>query len=233
MTLIKRVWLVLLLSALALSACGAETSTPDPNVILTEGVGTMVAAFFETQTAIVTPPSQTPTASQTPFPTVTSFVFPTLFPTASSTLVYIPVTVSTPTPTGTFYTSTPNPGSLASGCNNLAFIRDVTIPAGTVLDGNQNFAKTWKVQNTGTCDWMYHYSIVHVGGDILGDELVGLNRRVTVNDWSEISVDMTSPRSPGTYTSYWRMADADGNLFGATLVVTFKVGDPPTATPTP
>jgi len=45
-------------------------------------------------------------------------------------------------------------------------------------------------------------------------------------------VNLDAPRNPGTYSAYWRMADGDGHMFGATLGVTIKVGEPekPTAT---
>jgi hypothetical protein len=72
------------------------------------------------------------------------------------------------TPTGTLPTATVNSDALAVGCNNLAFIRDVSIPAGTVIGKGQEFTKTWKVQNTGTCDWMYQYTLVLVGGEAYG-----------------------------------------------------------------
>lgn len=228
-----KVLCMLLLSAIVLTACGAETATPnDVNVVLTQGVGTMVAAFFQTQTAMVTPATNTATMTQTPYPTPTSF--PSLVPVASatSTLFYWTSTAGTPTPTGTFYTSTPKPASLAYGCNNLAFIRDVTIPAGTVVQRGQDFRKTWKVQNTGTCNWMYQYALQPLG-DSMGTGPTKIQKLVTPWDWSELSVELTAPQTPGTYKSYWRLADAEGNMFGATLVVSIKVAAPSTDTPVP
>ncbi len=227
----KKVWIVLAISMIALSACGAETATPDDvNIALTEGVGTMVAAFFQTQTAMVTPATSTATSTQTPYSTPSPF--PSLVPVASatSTIFYWTTTAGTPIPTGTFYTSTPNAGALAYGCNNLAFIRDVTIPAGTVIQKGQDFTKTWKVQNTGTCNWMYQYALTPVG-DAMGSGPTKIQRLVTPLDWSELSIGLTAPRTPGTYKSYWRLADAEGHMFGATLVVSIQVGEPETDTP--
>jgi hypothetical protein len=44
-----------LLLTLLLSACAGAAPTEDPEVVMTSAVGTMVASFFETQTAKVTP----------------------------------------------------------------------------------------------------------------------------------------------------------------------------------
>ncbi len=196
----------------------------------------MVASFFETQTALVTPVTATTVPTETPFSTVTQFSSPTTF--ASPTFTYYTPTLGTltpgtPTATGTLSTATINPNSLAVGCNNLGFIRDVTIPAGTVIKKNQDFTKTWKVQNTGTCNWLYQYGLVLLSGEPYGGKNTKIQRLVTVNDWSEVSVNMTAPNKPGTYTNYWRMTDLNGNMFGSTLSVSFIVAAPPTSTPAP
>ena len=232
-------FLVVILAAFLVS-CTGGTPTQDTNVIMTAAVSTMVASFFDTQTAMVTPVTATATptltSTLTPFPTFTPFLFSTPF--ASPTFVYYTPTLGsltpgTPTATGTLATATVNPNVLAFGCNNLAFIRDVTVPAGTVIKRNQDFTKTWKVQNTGTCNWMYQYGLVLLSGDRNGGKDTKIQRLVTVNDWAEVSINMTAPQKPGTYTNYWRMTDTSGHMFGATLVASFVVAPPPTATSAP
>jgi hypothetical protein len=126
-----------------------------------------------------------------------------------------------------------NPGALAYGCNNLAFIRDVTVPPGTVFLKGESFTKTWKVQNTGTCNWMYQYQLVLFSGDALGGENFKIQKKVTPNDWNELSINLEAPKNPGTYSSYWRLQDSEGHMFGATLVVSIKVEAQPTATTAP
>lgn len=228
--------LVVILAAFMLVSCGGATPTEEVNIVMTAVINTMVVSFFETQTALVTPVTATSVPTQTPFPTVTPFSSSTAF--ASATFVYYTPTLGsltpgTPTATGTLATATVNPGVLAYGCNNLAFIRDVTVPAGTVIQKNQDFTKTWKVQNTGTCNWLYQYGLVLLSGDPYGGKNTKIQRLVTVNDWSEVSVNMTAPKNPGTYTNYWRMTDAGGHMFGATLVVSFVVAAPPAPTSAP
>jgi hypothetical protein len=220
--------LMLSLLSMVLNACGsspaASTAVP-ADAISTSLVGTLVAAMFETQTALAPTATATPTTTPSPLPTP---LLPTLGP-PTSTIIYYTVAPFTPTPTfrptvtGTVYTLTVNPDSLAFGCNNLEFVRDVTYPSGTKVKPGEDIGKTWKVANTGTCDWKYQYSIVLVGGDAMHGKSTKLARVVQAGHWAELTVQMGAPKAPGTYTGYWRLADADGNMFGATLEVSVKV----------
>lgn len=227
--------LIMILIASILTACtGEATSTESPEAMMTSVVGTMVGAFFASQTAMYTPPAP----ASTPLPTIVAlpsstiiYSTPTLGPTPTPTYIYFSATPGTITPTGTLATATVNAASLAVGCNNLAFIRDVNVPSGTVVKPEQEFKKTWKVQNTGTCDWMYQYSLVSAGGDILGGEATKIQKLVSVWSWSELSMSFVAPKKPGTYTSYWRLSNGQ-SAFGATLTVSIVVPAPPTATPT-
>jgi hypothetical protein len=222
--------LVLVLASFMLVSCaGAATPTQDVNAIMTAAISTMVASFFETQTAIVPTVTLTPEPSQTPIPTATMIVPTATFPPPPpAVIVYntpvvgtlVPInTLGTP---GTFVTATINPANLGSGCNNLFFIRDVTIPAGTILKPGENFTKTWKVQNIGTCPWMYQYKLVLVSGEEFSAATTKLGKKVDLNSWAEVSLNMDAPNKEGSYIAYWRMSDGS-KPFGATLVVSFEV----------
>jgi hypothetical protein len=228
--------LILAFIVVGLASCaGTETATEDPEVLMTSAVGSMVASFFGTQTAMYTPPPPTSAATNTPLPSPT-IIFPTatLVPTLTPIYIYYTATptlgTTTVTPTGTLPTPTVNGSLLAVGCNNLAFIRDVNIPSGTSFEVNQVFTKTWKVQNTGTCDWKSQYVLVSAGGDTLGGETTKTGRAVPIWSWSEVSVELQAPKTPGTYTSYWRISDGK-SAFGATLGVTIVVKAAPAAYP--
>jgi hypothetical protein len=227
--LIYKMLIGIMASLLLVSCGGSATPTQDVNAVMTAAISTMVASFFETQTASV--PLATPTLipSLTPIPTATIIVpTATFLPPPTAVIIYNTPILGTVAPVitlgtpGTFVTATINPSSLGSGCNNLAFIRDVTIPAGTVLKPGENFTKTWKVQNIGTCPWMYQYRLVIVSGDEFSAGSTKLDKQVTVNDWSEISLNMDAPNKEGNYVAYWRLSDGT-NAFGATLVVSFQV----------
>ena len=219
----------LLVSVLAVSCGGTEEPVvEDVDALVTAGVGTMVASFFETQTAAVTPATITPVATLTPLPTFTLYPTSTPLPLPSPTIIFYTATFSIPTSgiptvTGTLPTATVNSAALANGCNNLAFIRDVNLPAGTVVGKEEQITKTWKVQNIGTCEWKFQYRLAFLSGDDLRASGDYIRKQVAVWDWSEVSISFTSPSKPGTYTSYWRMVDGDGKMFGTTLVVSFVI----------
>lgn len=225
----------LLLIAIFITACGSNIATTqsDVDTLLTAAVGTMVYSYFDTQTAIYTAetatPASTPASTPTLLPTFTPLPSVTL-PPSSPTYVYFTPTLGTftpavPTVTGTLPTATVNPGALGYGCNNLAFIRDVNIPAGSVLQRNEEVTKTWKVQNTGSCIWTFQYRLVFLSGDDLKASGDYIQKQVIVWDWAEVSIQFNAPKKPGTYTSYWRMVDANGNMFGATLILSFVVSE--------
>ena len=228
----------LLILFMLLTACGSglATSTPvDPNSISTSLVGTLVASLFQTQTAQV---PLNPTSTPMPPTPINTLVYPTLNLQTPTIIYYYPTLgtitpVFTPSVTGTVFTPTVDPNSLASGCNNMAFVRDVTVPSGMVFAPKQDFVKTWKVANIGTCKWQYQYEILLLSGNAFNAKTTKLNNVVDVGNWTEISIGMGAPKNPGDYTSYWRMADPNGNMFGATLVVSFTVSTTPTDTPVP
>ena len=224
MYIARRTLILLLVTGMLLSSCGPQEPgqpTPDMNAILTAGVGTFAASIFQTQTAMV--PSATLTPTVTPTTTVTPLSL--LSPTVSATqfiLVAPQVTLVVATPTGP--TLTPNPNTLGSGCNNLALISDTTVPAGTVFKPEEQFTKSWKVANTGTCDWVYRYHLVHISGDDVGGmDPVSLGKVIPPGKWTQLTITLRAPKAPGKYTSYWRFADQSGTVFGSTLGVSIEV----------
>jgi len=157
-------------------------------------------------------------------PTVQYFYFTPTLGTGTPSL--------TPSVTGTVLTATVDPASVASGCNNLALVFDVTVPNGTNFKPGEWFRKTWKVENTGSCNWIHSYKLVFVSGDQMGGAgQQRLAKTITPGNWTELSVDLQAPDKKGTYTGYWRMTDSDGKPFGVNLAASIKVGSPPTEAP--
>lgn len=224
----------LLIVFILIAACGGNQKEDEVNindVVMTSAVGTMVAGFFETQTAMVTstlPSTNTPPPTNTFLPTPTMNVnTATPFPTWTQSYIYYTFTPGvvalTPSVTGTLPTATVNSGALAYGCNNLAFIRDVNYPSGTVVAPGEDFTKTWKVQNTGSCEWRYIYTLSVVGEDKFDSSWDTVGKLIQPNDWYELSVYVTAPKQEGTYSGYWRLTDGGGHAFGATLTLTVVV----------
>lgn len=225
MYIARRILLILLLTGILLTSCANQDSTsatPDINAILTAGVGTLAASIFQTQTALV------PTITETPTPTTTATATPIPLPSLTSSatpqlIFYTPLATSSITPTGTQYTPTANPNTLAHGCNNLQLINDENVPAGTIFQPEENFTKTWKVANNGTCDWVYLYQLVFVSGNNMTGEPARLGKVIPPGKWTQLSIDLQAPKAPGTYSGYWRLGDQSGNAFGSTLGVTIEV----------
>src|ERR1044071_2251775 len=119
----RRSLIPMLLIGIFLTSCGGQVAaqpTPDVDGTIAAGAQTFAASFFLTQTAAA------PTITNTVPPTVTSLPSPTALalpsPIATVTQSVLFGTPFVPSPTGTFYTATPNPSTLSYGCNNLALI---------------------------------------------------------------------------------------------------------------
>ena len=151
-------------------------------------------------------------------------------PTTSPTLT-VEATVTPPDIIDTLETP-----AKADSCYNLLWLKDVTIPDGTLLKPNEVFTKTWLVQNNGGCAWPPGFTFSHVGGDLMRGRTVKLEEPIPVGAKRQISVQLVVPGGQnGLAQGSWRMADADGNYFGNTLSVNILVGDitTPTVTNTP
>jgi len=229
----RRTLITLLLIGLFLTSCGGQipvSPTPDVNAILTAAIGTAAASIFQTQTAAAPPPTATFTATAIPTNTALTVSTPTALPLPTQALIFntlvpsfTPIVAPIVSPTGTLKTPTVNPSTLGVGCNNLRLISDETIPAGTVLKPKEPFTKSWKVENNGTCDWVYLYHFVFVSGESMGGGPERLGKIISPGKWTQISLGLEAPKIEGTYTSTWRFADQDGNPFGSTLTVSIVV----------
>lgn len=221
----KRSILLMLLASALIASCAAQppaSPTPDINAILTESIGTLSAAFFQTQTAAVPPATNTPLPTVTPLATNTPLALPSPLPSATQGFFATSIVFPTATPTGTYYTPTPNPSSLGSGCNNLGLINNLALPD-TTMEPGEEFTKEWQVANTGTCDWTLAYRLVYVSGTDMDSNPTRPNNRIEPGRWTKLHMTLTAPTREGTYSSYFRLSDGSGTTFGATLGVTIQV----------
>jgi hypothetical protein len=137
----------------------------------------------------------------------------------------------TPTSQGTA-TSTPIP--MGPSGDRAIFVKDVTIPDGTVIASGAAFTKTWKLQNAGTSTWTTSYSLAYVSGEQMGTiTSVPLNQSVPPGQQIDVSVNLIAPVNPGAYQGYWKMKNASGQFFNDVIYVLIAVGNTgitPTAT---
>jgi len=192
----------LLIFGLLLSACGPSeaelTPTVNPDAVRTEAVSTFASSLTQTALAV---PTITPTVP--PSPTVTLATVTTL----------------------TVGTSTTAQAGTAPSCNNLFYVKDVTIPDNTQMTPGQTFTKTWQVQNSGSCAWAPGFKFSLVGGDAMGGQALTLSLPVAAGATTELSVAMTAPAGKtGTIQGAWRMSDAAGAFFGDQLTVVIVIG---------
>jgi len=196
--------LVLLgVSLLFLTACGPSaaelTPTVNPNTIRTEAVSTFASSLTQTATA-----RATATITLTPLPTST-------LPALS-------------TPLSPLTTATVGAGT-GTTCTRLAYVADVTIPDNTQMTPGQSFTKTWRVQNSGTCEWKAGFRFSLVSGDAMSGQPLTLSQAVAAGATYEISIPMVAPTGrTGTIRGDWRMADDRGAFFGDAIYVQIVVG---------
>ncbi len=123
----------------------------------------------------------------------------------------IPAT-STPVPA----TNTPLPtATTVSYCDWVSFVKDVTVPDGTVFEPGDTFTKTWRLKNRGTCTWTPDYMLVYTGGAQLGGTTaVRLPGYVAPGQTVDVSVPLTAPDAFGKHVGYWMLRNPSGALFG-------------------
>ncbi len=123
----------------------------------------------------------------------------------------VPAT-STPVPA----TNTPVPTATAiTYCDWVSFVKDVSVPDGSVFAPGEAFTKTWRLQNRGTCTWTPDYMLVFASGDRLGDTTaVRLPGYVAPGQTVDVSVTLDAPDESGKYVGYWMLRNPSGALFG-------------------
>ncbi len=147
-------------------------------------------------------------------------------PAVTSTLFYIPPT-SAPVAQATIAVDD-QPSILVTATsgicmNNLSFIRDVTVPDGTLVAPSAAIHKEWQVQNSGTCHWHDQYTLVFISGDALpGVDAIALYP-AKAGATAILELNLIAPETPGTYFSEWQAVDPAGVNFGDTVYLLFSV----------
>ncbi len=211
---------LLLLGGCNFSARGVPTV--DPAVVLTSVAETVLAEM-----ALTLPASDTP------------------IPTASSTLTATPTPLSTATFTASPTTNLPanqGTGGQTNTCDSAVFVSDVSIPDGTVIAPGTTFTKKWRIQNAGSCTWTPDYGLKFLNGDQMGGVSPQIFGHLTTlgnvlpGEQMDVTIELTAPTTPGTYTGYWQLQNATGVVFQQPFYVQIQVsgGATPTGpTPTP
>lgn len=212
---------VLLAVVSILNACRPGDPTP-LYLPTTEHLDLMKTSVFQvTEAARLTQIAQ-------PSPTATATA--TLQPLPSQ----IPTIQRSPTPE-------PSPTESLKDCNRASPGEpfDISIPDDTLMYAGQEFVKTWRLVNTGSCKWTRLYKLVFYSQNPMGAfQEHFLPGEVLPGQAIDLSVTFFAPTAPGSYQSNWMLQDADGNLFGigfnadAPFYVRIQVSNQPTPSPT-
>ncbi len=192
-----------ILIATLIAACGSSNTptqdpTPDVAAVRTSAASTVVSQFTLTAAAF------TPTPS---LPTET------LTPEATSTATVAPVAQVTNAQ-----------GTSVTLCDSLQFVADVNIPDDTTMSPGQDFVKTWRVKNTGSCPWDAGYKLVYADyADKMSGQWQPLTQVVQPGQEIELSVQFKAPDKIGEYLSAWQMANPKGITFPEAVYVKILV----------
>lgn len=136
--------------------------------------------------------------------------------TASDTPEPGDVVTDTLEPSDTPELDTPTPSDTPVPCNRAEFVKDVNVPDGKEFDPGENFTKTWRLKNTGSCTWTSGYNIVFDGGDSMDapSSVQLTSGTVDPGENVDVSVDLTAPDDGGTYRGNWKLRDSANVVFG-------------------
>ncbi len=105
---------------------------------------------------------------------------------------------------------TPTP-SCSTG---LWFLRDVTIPDGSVVVPGERLDKRWEVHNSGTCNWGAGYQVKLIAGPGMGIPVRQALYPALSSTDVIIRMVFIAPTEPGHYRSAWQAYDPADNPFG-------------------
>jgi hypothetical protein len=194
-----------ILLALLVVACGPSATpaepTPDVAAVRTSAASTVVSQFTLTA-AVFTPTSSLST--ETPAPE------------------------ATPTETQPVAAQVTNAeGTTVALCDSLSYsvaTVDVNIPDNTVLTPGQDFIKTWKVKNNGSCPWGAGYVLSYAGyANQMSGQFIALTEVIQPGQEVEVSVQFSAPDAAGEYLSAWQMKNPQGVTFPEIIFVKILV----------
>jgi hypothetical protein len=222
--------LIVLLTAISLSACGGETPaepTTDPAVIMTNAVAT---SYHDMTMEAIMNPTETPIPTETPLPTNTP----------EPTLTFTPVVVATLPGAAT---SSAQTVATQPATNTGGIVTDVGDKAEWVSQIPADYTKMylrhtevkspvfdifWTVKNTGTTTWNDQYKLRYYSRDefFRGEKEFSFPSGISVEpgETAELKIVASRPNTVGTYDSVWVLTNPDGINF-CVLTITIEVVD--------
>ena len=210
-----------LILACAVPSFAPASSTPvpvfDPNSVNTAIVLTADAAA--TQTALMIPPTLTPTVTSLPTKTLP----PSETPTPTFIFILATSTVPSSTPT-TAPTTIATQGGGGSGSKFTCRVDSQSPADNTVFVPGADFDAAWQVTNTGNAKWDansadYHYTS---GDKIHQASIYDFSESVAVGKKTTLIVDMKAPGNSGTYSTTWKISIGKSEFCTMKLTIIVK-----------
>jgi hypothetical protein len=107
--------------------------------------------------------------------------------------------------------------------NQLTYLKDLTIPDGSVVAPDSTLDKRWEVQNTGDCNWNADYHIRLIAGPDLNAQKEQALYPARAGSHAVIRFVFKAPLQPGSYRSAWQAFDPNGEPFGDAFFIDIKV----------
>lgn len=110
----------------------------------------------------------------------------------------------------------PVQGGKRNAGDRSRFIRDVTIPDGTIMASGERFEKVWEIQNAGSVPWrerqLRRIGTCSGAGRLTSDPFTAIpttrpGQLCLVRMW------LIAPSQPGSYYAAWKMVDAGGREY--------------------
>jgi len=190
-----------ILFMMLVAACGSANTpeqepTPDVAAIRTSAAGTVISQFTLTAAVFTVAPPQ---PTETPAPEVTDTGTATVAAVAQVTNAL---------------------GTTVALCDSLSFVADVNVPDDTSMSPGQDFVKTWKIKNSGSCPWGAGYKLVYAGyADNMSGQFQPLTGVIQPGQEVEVSVQFKAPDAADQYLSAWQMSNPSGVTFPEIIFV--------------
>lgn len=198
--------MIVILIAILVAGCGSsntprEEPTPDVAAIRTSAASTVVSQFTLTAAAFTPTTELLVTEEATEAPATSA-------PQATGTATQAPLAQVTNAQ-----------GTTVALCDAMQFVADVNVPDGTNMAPGQDFLKTWRVKNSGSCTWGADYKLIYSYGERMSGQWQPLNQVVQPGQEVELSVSFKAPDKVGEYVSAWQMTSPKGAPFGPAIFV--------------
>lgn len=148
---------------------------------------------------------------------------PILFVTSTLPPTRPGLTVPTPIPPTATATLDPAAATATPSCRDGAmFVEDVTIPDNTNFKQGEAFTKTWKLKNSGTCDWG-GYTVAFKSGERMNAPDSVSVPETAADSTVDISVDLVAPSADGQYLGSFELRNERGKTVPIGVENTFWV----------